>query len=283
MIQTRKTTWLLAGWMLLCIPAQADNLEVAMSAAPGVVNHRIPDATLHRILDNAGVLPQLSTLATTIIGESRAQWQSCSPMTVSVDTWIRQAMSSDLMTQHAVDALRDELDASTVAAVIVWLESAPGQAITRAEHASASLSDAEFNHLFSTLGETPGYRKERAPRIKALLHSTRAAEFVTVLNSELDTLVQLASACSPTRGAIRELLSAASSQRQDLELVTLIMGINLQAPTAVIYRDVDDAVIDAYLEFASSTAGKAYHAALIKVTSDTLVERLEAFATWRER
>jgi hypothetical protein len=209
MIQTRQTTWVLAGWMLMCVPAQADTIDLDMASTPGAAQHHIPDATLQRILDDAGVLPQLSTLAITIIEESRVQWQTCHAMPESVDTWIRESMSPDVMTHHAVDALRDTLDAPTLAAVTSWLNSAPGQTITKAEHASASLTEAELDRLISTLHETPGYRTERAPRIKALVDSTRAAAFVTVLNSELNSLVQLASECSPTSGEIRQLLAAA--------------------------------------------------------------------------
>ena len=231
---------------------------------------------LKRILEDSGVLSQMSDLPSTIIGESEQRWQSCSASDASLASWINTAFSVEVMSSLAVDELRDALDAKGIIKVVDWLDSASGQTIIEAERASGMLSEEEFERFIGELDASADFQTERAPRIRTLVNRTRVAEFVAVLNTELNAAVALTTACSPDHNTIKALLETAHTERQNISLETVFMAINLQAPTAVVYRTVEDAVLDDYLDFAASDAGQAYHAALIKVTRDTLVNRLGA-------
>ena len=242
-------------------------------AEPG---QHITREMLKRILEDSGVLSQMSDLPSTIIGESEQRWQSCSASDASLASWINTAFSVEVMSSLAVDELRDALDAKGIIKVVDWLDSASGQMIIEAEHASGMLSEEEFERFIGELDASADFQTERAPRIRTLVNRTRVAEFVAVLNTELNAAVALTTACSPDHNTIQALLETAHTERQNISLETVFMAINLQAPTAVVYRTVEDAVLDDYLDFAASDAGQAYHAALIKVTRDTLVNRLGA-------
>ena len=235
--------------------------------------------TMLRILRDSGVLPQLSNLAAVIIGESRQHWHSCGSSDVQLESWLNEMFATDEISRIAIRGLRDALETPTITNIVQWLDSPSGQSIIEAERLSASVSENEFERHASELGTSPAYRTERMPRIRELIGTTRAGNFVSVLNTELNSLVSLSIACSPSSDAVQALLGVASAERQDLGLVSLIMNINLYAPTAVVYRDVEDRVIDDYLEFSKSPAGKAYHSALINVTRNTLADRLDAFAS----
>ena len=231
---------------------------------------------LERILEDSGVLSQMSNLPATIIGESEQHWQSCSASDAHLESWINAAFSAEEISRLAVNGLNNALDAQGIVKVVDWLDSASGQTIIDAERASGALSEEEFESYIGKLNASPDFQTERAPRIRTLLSRTRVAEFVSVLNTELNAAVSVATACSPDHDTVKQLLETANIERQNIGLETVFMAINLQAPTAVVYRAVEDAVIDDYLEFAASDAGQAYHEALIKVTRDTLINRLEA-------
>ena len=236
----------------------------------------VTNQMLERILEDSGVLSQMSNLPSTIIGESEPQWQRCSASDAQLKSWINKAFSAEEMSRLAISELNNALDAQRIVQVVDWLDSASGQTIIEAERASGTLSDEEFKRLIAELNVSPDFQTERAPRIRKLVTMTRVAEFISVLNTELNAAVSLATACSADHDTIKQLLETANTERQNISLEIVFMAINLQAPTAVVYRTVEDAVIDDYLEFAASDAGQAYHAALIKVTRDTLVKRLEA-------
>ena len=231
---------------------------------------------LERILEDSGVLSQMSNLPATIIGESQQHWRSCSASDAHLESWINAAYSAEEISRLAVKEMKNALDAQGIVKVVDWLGSASGQTIIDAERASGALSEEQFESYIGKLYASPDFQTARAPRIRTLVSRTRVAEFVSVLNTELNAAVTVATACSPDQDTIKQLLETANIERQNIGLETAFMAINLQAPTAVVYRAVEDAVIDNYLEFAASDAGQAYHEALIKVTRDTLVNRLEA-------
>lgn len=268
-------------WVLLSVPFQAFSVESHLFGQSLHTRQASLDATAQRILDDAGVLPQLIGALDTILEESREQWLNCNTPSEAIEYWLAEAMSAEWMIRHSVDSFRDALDEKTLAAVIAWQDSSAGQAIIKAERASANLSDEQFGRLVSEISAAPGYLEKRGPRIQDLLVATRTAEFVTVLNSELNTLVSLSTECSPSVDTIQEIMDKANAERRDPDLLVLIMGFNLQMPTAVVFRDIDDAVIDAYLEFSKSSAGRTYHAALIELTRNALIKSIKSFAHWR--
>lgn len=264
--------------MLMSTPALSDagNETPPQKVAPA--GQAIPDDTLQRILHDSGILSQLTNLSPMIIGESSEHWQNCKSSDAQLAPWLKDAFAADKITRVAIDKLQKMLDTPTIISILQWLDSPTGQAIIRAEHSSASLSEDDFERYISELDTSPAYRTERAPRIRSLIHTTGAGNFVSVLNTELNGIVSLSIACSPSSDTVQQLLNAANTERQNISLVSFFMGIDLLAPTAVVYRDVENRTIDDYLMFSKSPAGKAYHAAMISVTRDTLVDRMEAFA-----
>ena len=262
--------------MLLSTASLSNTGSLGSSMGKAEPQQLITREMLKRILEDSGVLSQMSDLPSTIIGESEQRWQSCSASDASLASWIKSAFSVEVISSLAVNELRDALDAKGIFKVVDWLDSASGQTIIEAERASGVLSEEQFERFIGELDGSADFQTDRAPRIRTLVNRTRVAEFVAVLNTELNAAVALATACSPDHDTIKELLETAHTERQNIGLETVFMAINLQAPTAVVYRTVEDAVLDDYLDFAASDAGQAYHAALIKVTRDTLVNRLSA-------
>ena len=279
----RSYALVLSAWMtgtvaLISTPLSADVGNATPSTHQKKARSANVEDTLLRMLHDSGVLALLTNLPPMIIGESREYWQNCGSSDNELESWLNEAFAADEITRIAIDELQHALDTTTMTFILQWLDSPSGQTIIQAERSSASLSEDDFERYANELEASPDYRTERAPRIRALIDTTRTGHFVSVFNTELNAIISLSTACSPGSDRVRELLAAASVQRQDLSLVSVIMNINLHAPTAVIFRDVEDRVIDDYLEFSNSPAGKAYHDALIRVTRDTLIDRMEDVA-----
>ncbi len=270
--------WLIGTLLLVSTPV----LSNTGHSTPSTLNEHEDQVThsdaLQRILNDSGILPQLSDLSPIIIAESRQPWQDCETSDAQLESWIIDAFAADKITQIASSKLQDSLDETTFTKILQWLDSASGQTIIQAERMSATLSEEDFERHISELAASPAFQTERAPRIRSLVSTIRAGNFVSVLNTEINGIVSLSSACSPDNDTIRQALSTANDERQDLSFVSVLMNINLMPPTAAVYRQVENDVIDDYLAFSNSQAGKAYHEALINVTRDTLVNRLEALA-----
>lgn len=268
----------LANSPLAAGTADTTPLESKRQASKKQANQRTADDSLQRILSESGITAQLSSISPIVIDESREHWQSCNTSDSQLEPWLSDALSASKMTQIATDKLDEALDEQTKIRILEWLDSPSGQTIVQAERLSASLSDEDFEHYFNELSDLPTYQSERAPRIRALINRTLAGAFVSALNTEISGLVSLSIACSPNHDTINDLLAQASNERQDLGLVSAFMNINLIRPTAVVYRHLDNQIVDDYLQFSKSEAGKTYHNALINITRDTLVNRLEALA-----
>jgi len=275
---------MMSGASVLAIsPLAADTVDTTpltlkRQASKKQANQKATDDSLQRILSDSGITAQLSSISPIVIDESREHWQSCHTSDSQLEPWLSDALAARKMTQIATDKLDEALDEQTKIRILGWLNSPSGQAIVQAERLSASLSDEDFEHYFSKLSDLPTYQSERAPRLRALINMTHAGAFVSTLNTEISGLVSLSIACSPNHDTIDDLLAQASNERQDLSLLNAFMNIHLIRPTAVVYRQLDNQIVDDYLQFSKSEAGKTYHNALINITRDTLVNRLGALA-----
>lgn len=259
-------------------PLSAGTVDTTPLTSKKQTDQKTADASLRRILNDSGIAAHLSNIFPIIIEESREHWQTCNTTDSQLERWLADALAASKMTQIATNKLGEALDEQTKIKILGWLDSPSGQAIVQAERLSASLSDEDFEYYFNELSDLPTYQTERAPRIRSLVKMTHAGAFVSSLNTEISNLVSLSIACSPDQDTIDDLLGQASTERQNLSLIVAIMNINLIRPTAVVYRQLDNQVVDDYLQFGKSEAGKAYHTALINITRDTLVNRLEALA-----
>ena len=267
--------------VLFSAPSFADVSKAASTVAQQSIRLPEYDEKLPRILKDSGLLSQLSNLPATIIGESQQHWQTCGVPDATLSSFISTTFSADEMEKLALAEATQVLGTTTIDEATVWMDSPSGQAIIEAESASATLSENDFDRYISELAASPGYKTSRAPLIRKLLQSTRSAEFVAVLNSELNAIVSLSSSCSPTSDIVEQLLEKADAERQDLDLVTLVVELNLQAPSAVVYRHLEDSVLNDYLQFSESAEGQAYHTALVGIVRSVLANRLTALGDWR--
>ncbi|MFK7891617.1 MAG: DUF2059 domain-containing protein, partial [Granulosicoccus sp.] len=261
------------------ISASTDN---SISSFPPTVQQRAySDAELLRILDDSGVLAQFTSVADTVIEESRTHWRRCDVYPSGIELWISESLSAQNLNAQALGLFAQLVAQHELETISAWLKSPAGQAISAAEQATPVPSENEFRQLLEMQYALPDYQAERAPRIRALIDNTAAATIFTALNIELDALVQLASACTDTSDSVQRIVDAAIKNRESPGLINIMMRLELNAPTTVIFRNTSDAEIDAYLNFSRSSIGRAYHSALVSVVRNTMIDRLQAMAQWR--
>ena len=229
--------------------------------------------------DQARQLMQLSGMSAQIdevplmLGMTLQQQQA----QLQMPDWQLQALSDALeagfqpepMKNDVRGHLEDRLSAGDADAAIAWLESPLGQRVTELEGRAAEPAVQQEIMQRLQSGDAADVSDDRQGLLERFDEATRASD----MSVEMVIGIQhgLVSAILQAAGAPAEQLDMALGQLEAArpQIATAVAAQN-QATFGVIYRDLSDAEMADYVEFAESGAGRAYHEAMFTGFADAM-------------
>ncbi len=249
-----------------------------LTPTPAIAANADPLSDYKQLLLLSGVQAHFNTIQATIVAESTTQRSSCNDtdeLKSAVANYLSELYHPASLMGAAISSLQGALTADDTTEILAWINSPAGKRIAHAESATADIPAADFSIMQKTYMESTQWTEQRVARVRAIMESTGIARFLTVLNTELSTAVTMAGACNTDSDSLATIDKAIDSARADEGLILVFMRPDLINSTGTIFRELSDADLDSYIEFADSTAGRNYHRALISTTRKILAERVE--------
>lgn len=209
--------------------------------------------------------PQQQTHFSNALQQTQLRYQSTLPSAIYqalVDN-SNKRFAADAMQQRGQATLRQQLDDPVAA--LAFFESATGKKVIAAE-----LAASHPEQLNRYAGGLPNSNAEATRRLlirhlsNALPASQAGAEVTLALGSvAADSLSQM------LPGLISAVPTSALLNSQRQRLVTEI-DANIDNTLLHVYRDLSDAELEEFVNFAQSTAGQAYYQAALKTLQASL-------------
>lgn len=254
-------------------------LLLVLLSAPGyaLADDTVDAKQLNTIYEVSGIHSQLSWALSVVQEESKKARLSCSTADKipDIDKMLVDILSVQELRESFLNELKDRLNPTQRKEVVAWASSTAGQKIFKAEADSASNDEADFDTMYKAYQNSDTNSEARTERMSTMLSDTGAVYFISAINTEISALVSMASVCSTSSDDIASAEAVIKEERSGEALYRAFMRQELVVPANVIYQNVPDEDIDAYIEFANSDAGEAYFTALIKGVRAVLSERVD--------
>ncbi len=269
----------------------AKRLAAAMALAMvSVATAKADSKTAADLLDLAGIPPHLEIAADSIAEEGYARYVSCLVADgVQPGAALQQAFT-DMIKSHfgpeqslarAVETMAGSLSDETMRLAREFFDTDVGKRIVKAEYDSKGASEDEFVEHVNVYVNSESWTVSRKQLINELLEHTRAVRFVSLINGEITVAVKVSSECDATEAGYLKLSDELKRERTDARFVEPIMAGELNLVIATVFRDLSDQEIQAYLEFASSPAGKSFFNGLLQSTRRGIAGGLSGVRTER--
>lgn len=175
-----------------------------------------------------------------------------------------RSFAADRLRDDVRHGLVDRYEARGAAGTLAWLRSPLGREITRMEtRASRPEAMAELETYARGLtGEPPS--ASRIALIDALIEATGGSEFG--VDMALAAAHGVASAANATQPAAQRAPEAAIAAAIEAQRPAIERDLDafIQISSLYTYRELSDAELSAYVDFARSDAGAWYHQAVVK-------------------
>ncbi len=239
---------------------------------------------LDSIYEHAGVHAHLSRVYSTVVDETQQAWQRCDSnqshsRTVSM---LKEHLSIDVLRQGFLNQLDQRISDEHLVQIISWIQSDTGKNIHRAELNSRDIDESSFDSLLHNYKQSEVHGDERNVRLNRMLADTGAVYFLSALNTELSALVSIAGVCSNNVEALAMAQNQINEDRSSEALYRSFMRNQLLIPSAVVYRHISNADLDALSVFAKSDAGNAYYKSLIQGTRSVLAQEVDRLSRYAE-
>ena len=225
-----------------------------------------------QLLELSGMDQQIDQIPM-MIDRALAQQQA----QLQMPDWQLSALSASLhagfdptaMKQEVLVSLAGGLSKGDAAAAIDWLESDAGRAVTEMEAQSGTPAVQQEMLRILQNGGDAGITQEQADLIGRLDSATRASEMSTEMvmalqRGMLTAVLKAAGAPDEQLNMMLQQIEAGREQIQDM------VAVQNQVSFAVVYRDLPVATLTQYVEYAESSAGSAYHAAMLGAFSQAM-------------
>jgi len=221
---------------------------------------------LEFIFDHSGIQTHLDWVLDSVTKEAEIARNECvDKKSISqTNEKINELLSADALRLAFLSELENRLSSDQVAAAHEFMSSAIGERILEAETASASLDESEYEAIRESYKTSPNNTEKRTVLVKHSLADTGAVYFLSAINTEISSLVAVASACSGEQVALDKMDAEIKDARASEALYRTFMRSQLIEPVRLVYRDLSDGDIEALSAFAKTDAGSAYYTALIK-------------------
>jgi len=278
------------NWMCNVIASIANQRSFVLGVllvsicAPSLADETSRPAALESVYDYAGVHAHLSWVHSTVNDEIKMALEKCEAVQdrTELDALLIESLSIDVLRQGFIDELDQRINDEQLSLIIDWTQSAAGKNIHKAELDSLHIDESTFQSLLAAYKQSDVDSDERTARMRHMLADTGAVYFLSALNTELSALVSIASVCSNSDDDLAAAQKQIREDRGSEALYRSFMRQELITPSAVIYRNVSDAELDALNDFAKSDAGDAYFTALIKGTRSLLAKRVDRLSEMLE-
>lgn len=262
------STLMRAGFLLLAL-----SVVSSYSFADEVADAK----QLDQIYDYSGVDSHLSWVLSVVQQESIKVQQACDAQDAlpDIEKALSEVLAADALRTNFIGELSERITPAQRDVIASWMLSEAGQQVYKAEADSLDSDEQQFDAMYKTFLNSKNNTVARTARMSEMLSDTGAVYFISALNTEITALVTLASVCSASVEDINKADVLIKEERSSEALYRAFMRQELITPGKVVYQDVSDKSIDAYIEFAKSDAGSAYFTALIKGVRTVLSERVE--------
>ena len=181
-----------------------------------------------------------------------------------------RSFSADAMRKSVRTGLLERYDERGAAGTLAWLRSPLGRKITRMEVASSAGSSPEALERYArSLAGTPP-SPSRMALVQALQEATGGAEFgVDMALAAAHGVASAANATQPAGQRAPEAAIAAAIEAQRPALRRELEAL-MQVSALYTYRDLSDAELTRYVDFARSDAGRWYHDAVVQELARTI-------------
>lgn len=258
---------------------RAGFLLLALSVVPSYsqADDLVDAKQLDKIYDYSGVDSHLSWVLSVVQQESIKAQQFCETRDAlpDIEKTLTKVLAADALRTNFIGELSERITPTQRDIIVSWTQSEAGQQVYKAEADSLDSDEQQFDTMYKTFLKSENNTVARAARMSEMLSDTGAVYFISALNTEISALVTFASVCSASAEDISKSDAMVKEERSGEALYRAFMRQELVTPAKVVYQDVSDESVDAYIEFAKSDAGGAYFTALIKGVRAVLSDRVE--------
>ena len=221
---------------------------------------------LEVLFDQSGVELHLANVLATVATESSETRQGCrsSKSSEAIEKELENLLSATALRTAFLGQMDDRISESQLAQIMMFINSDVGQRVYKADVNSSNLDDESFSTLLATLKRDGVLSEERGNAMKQMIADTGAVYFLSALNTELSTLVIMASVCSNSERDIEQAELEIRKERGSEALYRSFMRQELLIPAMIVYRELSISEIEQVSEFAKSDAGNTYYASLIQ-------------------
>lgn len=218
------------------------------------------------LFDQSGVELHLANVLATVATESSETRQGCrsSKSSEVIEKELENLLSATALRTAFLGQMDDRISESQLAQIMMFINSDVGQRVYKADVNSSNLDDESFSTLLATLKRDGVLSEERGNAMKQMIADTGAVYFLSALNTELSTLVIMASVCSNSERDIEQAELEIRKERGSEALYRSFMRQELLIPAMIVYRELSISEIEQVSEFAKSDAGNTYYASLIQ-------------------
>lgn len=254
---------LLTGGVLLAgSPAGAAEPTATEPAAESVA----------QVVQRSGLREQVAEIAAMIQVQIRAQLNAPRNGATGLSPENRKRLIAAVDAAYAIDALlayierglAASLPEATVDEVLVWLQSDAGRRISlrEAEASKEFAAPGKVRDATETMTPPPPARSERYQRLVAATHRVAGQAQITI-GIVAGTSYVLASAAAVGQETVPDLDAIRSGLEPRRAMLAASLGKATDALMAITYEPVGDADLDAYLAFAESPSGQAFHQVMV--------------------
>jgi|GEM_PF-4255386 len=246
---------------------------VGLAVILGFTSQADPEEQLQVLHQASGLEKQLETIWENV----RDETQSLSNVALSPDAVealtpaIQQHFAEQKLRESILSHWSESLSEDDIHTITAWLQSPAGQQLTQAEIAAAKNSDdAVLGAFIQKLKENP-VAQSRVELLQTLdasvAMSIHAADMYITFNlTALGILhgTSLATASAPT------LEKQSAFHEDNRQLIETLIKQDLIRYNLYTYRDIDDQVLQKYIDFAESPSGQSY----LKATHEAITAAL---------
>ncbi len=243
------------------------------------------DNDLTTILRDAGIERLYEDLSDNVLTESQQARQSCNDSPAYADT-VQQFIGQLLNAQQLLDTnlahISSLIEPIQLKEIADWMESPAGKQITVAESNSANWSDDEYAQRERLLTKNPDWNESRQRLVLRMVDASAITTFVAALHTETTALVLQAGDCAADEESRLELAKTISQTKNDETFFGFLLRNDIHKTAGMIFSDVSDADLEAYVAHSQSAAGQEWNAALLQSIRATLQDRhapLQEFLT----
>jgi len=243
-----------------------------------------------KILEMAGIPDHLAVVTTSIVNEGTPKFILCGTTDETKPGADEINEFEDLIGRHfgasvnrdrAIEKMVNDLSDEQMSEIQAWFAKPLGQKIVEAERSSKHLSVEEFEAIANEYYDSERWSAMRKRLVGTVYKATRAARFVSILNGEITIAVAVSTHCSANAEGYERLNVKLKSARSDARFAERFMSDDINSVIATVFRDLTDAELMEYVDFARTDVGQAYFNALLEATRVGIAGGLKGMRTER--